>query len=198
MPVDVFLEAGGIETGALSLSSKSGQGIETLEDNDSFSGATLARAENTDHRLLYVTPKLNEDVHLSGTTTITIRVSSDKPAVNLSVYLVSLPWTESTRNPKGGLITRGWADPQNYKSMTESEPLVPGKFYDMTFDLQPDDQIVSKGQQIGLMIFSSDRDFTLRPDPGTKLSVDLGATSISLPVVGGAEALSRALGTEEM
>ena len=46
-------------------------------------------------------------------------------------------------------------------------------------------KIIPAGQQIGLMIFSSDRDFTLWPDPGTKLTVDLDATSLSLPIVGG-------------
>ena len=76
--------------------------------------------------------------------------------------------------------------------MTESEPLVPGTFYDLTFDLQPDDQVIQKGEQIGLMIFSSDRDFTLWPSPGTELTVDLDATSITLPVVGGPAAYVRA------
>ena len=69
--------------------------------------------------------------------------------------------------------------------MRKGERLKPGKFYDMTFDLQPDDQVIPAGQQIGLMIFSSDREFTLWPDPGTELTVDLGATSITLPIVGG-------------
>ena len=45
--------------------------------------------------------------------------------------------------------------------------------------------MVPVGQQIGLLIFSSDREFTLWPDPGTELTVDLGATSITLPIVGG-------------
>ena len=35
------------------------------------------------------------------------------------------------------------------------------------------------------MIFSSDREFTLRPAPGTQMTVDLAGTSIRLPVVGG-------------
>lgn len=43
------------------------------------------------------------------------------------------------------------------------------------------------------MIFSSDKDFTLRPSPGTELTVDLDATSVTLPVVGGAEAFSKAV-----
>jgi X-Pro dipeptidyl-peptidase len=38
------------------------------------------------------------------------------------------------------------------------------------------------------MVLSSDRDFTLWPKPGTKLSVDLSATQITLPIVGGEKA----------
>ena len=50
-----------------------------------------------------------------------------------------------------------------------------------------------EGQQLGLMIFSSDRDFTLWPDPGTELTVDLAQTELSLPVVGGADGWKKAL-----
>jgi X-Pro dipeptidyl-peptidase len=187
--VTLYPTSGGIESGGLSTSRPAGmQEKETLEDNVSFSGQVLASAEHTNHRLLYTTEELTSDVHLSGTAQITISLASSKPAANLSVWLVSLPWTEG-RRPQGGVITRGWADPQNYKSLTESEPLVPGKFYNMTFDLQPDDQVIAKGQKIGLMIMSSDRDFTLWPKPGTELTIDLDATSIQLPIVGGAAAL---------
>jgi X-Pro dipeptidyl-peptidase len=192
-PVSLHLEAGGIQVGGLSTTALPGQGTETLVDNFSFSGATLARAEWTDHRLLYATPELTEAVHISGTPRITVRLASSEPAANLSVWLVSLPWTEG-RIPRGGLITRGWADPQNHSSLTDGEPLVPGEFYEMTFDLQPDDQIIPAGQRIGLMVFSSDREFTLWPPPGTELTVDLDATSIELPLVGGAAALRKANG----
>jgi X-Pro dipeptidyl-peptidase len=46
------------------------------------------------------------------------------------------------------------------------------------------------------MIFSSDRDFTLWPKPGTELTVDVGRTSLRLPIVGGTTALSRAVGQQ--
>ena len=39
------------------------------------------------------------------------------------------------------------------------------------------------------MVFSSDRLFTLRPQPGTEVTVDLAGTSLQLPVVGGRLAL---------
>jgi X-Pro dipeptidyl-peptidase len=100
-----------------------------------------------------------------------------------------------------GVVTRGWADPQNYQSLTRGgnyaskrrgEPLVPGRFDKLTFDLQPDDQHILPGEQLALMIFSSDANFTLHPNPGTELTIDLDDTSVSLPVVGGARALRRA------
>jgi len=199
--VTLRLLAGGVRSGGLTTASTAGQGRETLVDNVSFDGATLARAEWTNHRLLYVTPTLVDSVHVSGTPRITVRVASSKPAANLTVWLVSLPWIEGgpgrggrPQPDRGGVITRGWADPQNHRSMTSSEPLAPGRFYGLTFELQPDDQIIPAGQRIGLMIMSSDRDFTLWPDPGTELTIDLDATSLELPVVGGTQAFERALG----
>jgi X-Pro dipeptidyl-peptidase len=195
LPVKLYLSNGAPEKGGLTTTPDKNQGTETVVDNYSFSSEALAKAENTEHRLLYVSPVLKEDVHISGKAKITIKAASSKPAVNLSVYLVSLPWTEKRRDAKitDNLITRGWADLQNYKSLTESKPLEPGKFYEMTFELQPDDQIIPAGQQIGLMIFSSDKEFTLHPKPGTKLTVDLSGTSIEIPVVGGLESLEKAI-----
>ena len=193
-PVKLYLTAGAPKAGMLNTERTRNQGKETLVDNVSFSGSMLAQAEWTNHRLIYLSPELKDSVHISGVSEITIRLASSEPSANLSVWLVSLPWTEG-RNSKitDNLITRGWADPQNYKSLTNSEPLIPGKFYEMAFELQPDDQIIPPGQQIGLMIFSSDRDFTLWPEPGTELTVDLGATTITLPVVGGTDAFNKAI-----
>ncbi len=200
--VTVYLEAaetlpGGLNgVGRMGLSQQPNQGTSVLVDNVSFDGQSLSGAEWTQHRLLYTTPQLQEAVHLSGEAEITVRVAANAPAMNLSVWVVSLPWVEGRRSSRGGIITRGWADPQNHESLTQSEPLVPGQFYDVTFTLQPDDQVIPEGQQIGLMIFSSDRDYTLWPNPGTSVTVDLDGTALSLPVVGGAAALSRALGAE--
>jgi X-Pro dipeptidyl-peptidase len=73
----------------------------------------------------------------------------------------------------------------DHASLTKGEPLTPGTFYDVTFDLQPDDQVIPAGSQLGLMIYSSDAEFTLRPAPGTEVTVDLQGTTLELPVVGG-------------
>jgi X-Pro dipeptidyl-peptidase len=63
----------------------------------------------------------------------------------------------------------------------------------MSFDLIPDDQVIPAGQQIGLMIFSSDNQFTLLPEPGTILTVDLDKTTLEIPVVGGKNVLIKAM-----
>jgi X-Pro dipeptidyl-peptidase len=192
--VNFYLSPGAPEHGGLTMEHGSGKGTESLTDNFSFSWKALAQAEITGHRLIYVTPKLTEDLHISGTPTVTVKVASSKPATNLSVYLVSLPYSESRRAKiTDNLITRAWADIQNYESLYESEPLEPGKFYTMTFPLQPDDQVIKAGQQIGLMIFGSDRDFTLWPDPGTELTIDLDGSFVTIPVVGGKSAYKMAI-----
>ncbi len=186
--VEFSLFKGGNTTGILKVG-KPKREVEMLIDNVSKSGKELASSDESQNRLLYVTQPLAEDVHISGIPEIEISVSSSKPAANLSIWLVSLPWEEGNAVPiTNNIITRGWADPQNYKSLTKSEALKPGKFYKLKFNLQPDDQIIRKGQQIGLMIFSSDQDFTLHPSPGTELSIQLGSTSLKLPIVGGIEA----------
>ncbi|MEQ1935903.1 MAG: CocE/NonD family hydrolase C-terminal non-catalytic domain-containing protein, partial [Fimbriimonadaceae bacterium] len=203
--VPLFLGKGGNKVGSLAM--KSGlsptQGSEELTDDVQFSAPVLAQAAQSPNRLIYATAELKTPLHLSGTARITLKVASSAAAANLSVYLVQLPWFEG---PVGtaNLITRGWADPQNAKSLTKGgdfhstergNPLKPGEFVTLTFDLQPDDQIIPTGKRIALMILSSDRDFTLWPEAGTKLTVDLDATKILLPIVGGASAFERAVAT---
>lgn len=198
--VDLFPSAGGAGVGALGDKPAGKQGVETLTDDVGQSAPNLAKAESSPNRLLYATPELTAPVHLSGIAKVTLKLASSTKAANLSVYLVQLPWPDG-RIGTNNLITRGWADPQNWKSLKggdfhakePGQPLKPGEFVTLTFDLQPDDQIIPAGKRIGLMILSSDRDFTLWPNPGTKLTVDLDATKITLPVVGGGAALAAAV-----
>jgi X-Pro dipeptidyl-peptidase len=181
----------------------SGSGSEKLVDDVAMSGSAAASAGESNHRLLYATPILTDTVHISGTPRVTLRVASSKAAANLSVWLVMLPYdsARSGSQSHAGVITRGWADIQNYKSLTRGgpyesmlpgEPLVPGKFYDLTFDLEPDDEFVPPGKRLAVMIMSSDREFTLWPKPGTELTVDLARSSFSIPIVGGTTALTKA------
>jgi X-Pro dipeptidyl-peptidase len=189
--VTLHVAKGGAKLGALVTKLDAVQGEEELVDDVSLDGATLAQAERSESRLLYATPELSAPLHLSGAPRLTIKLSSNRAAANLSVWLVTLPWTDS-KKPGANVVTRGWADPQNSASLTSSKPLARGKPYDLSFELQPDDQIIPAGKRLALMIFSSDRDFTLWPSAGTKLTIDLDATRLELPIVGGAAAFESA------
>lgn len=190
-PVVVYPSGDGSKLGALGLDARARKGEETIVDDWHLSGAQLATTADSENRLLFATPTFRAPVHLSGELHLAIRVAADKPACNLSVWLVALPW-EDPKKARGRIITRGWADPQNSTSLRQSKPLEPGKFVDLKFDLNPDDQIVPEGERIGLMIFASDKEFTLHPKPGTKLTVDLAGTALTLPVVGGPSSYAQA------
>ncbi|MEH1008182.1 Xaa-Pro dipeptidyl-peptidase [Winogradskyella sp. ECml5-4] len=179
-------------SGTMSTNQNKHLASDTFTDNVKFSGADLAKSEYKDHRLLYVSPILTEDLHISGVPKVSITLSSSSKAANLSVWLVSLPWDEDAKKITENIITRGWADPKNHKSITDEEDLEPGKFYTVNFDLQPDDQIIKAGQQIGFMIFSSDKEFTLHPKAGTELTIKLDKTSLTLPIVGGSASYKNA------
>jgi X-Pro dipeptidyl-peptidase len=194
--------AGGNGIARLSLTrSKSGQ--DSILDDVALSGAANASSPQSRSRLLYATETLKDTLHISGTPRVTLRIASSKPAANLSVWLVMLPYdsTSSGSDSQVGVIARGWADIQNHKSLTKGgnydskragESLVPGKFYDITFDLEPDDEFVPPGKQLAVMIMSSDREFTLWPQAGTGLTVDLSRSSFTIPIVGGTWALANA------
>ncbi|MFI7078941.1 Xaa-Pro dipeptidyl-peptidase [Micromonospora sp. NPDC049903] len=202
-PVTMVLQPGGDTSGGLTSLALPGVGVESLVDaGDTACNAGALATTVSDQRLLYVTPELTAPVHISGTATVTLRMRSSKPAVNLSVALVRLPWTSasgctsSTQGSTTSIITRGWADPQNRHSLTRGEPLVPGEFVEVTVPLQPDDQVVPAGYRIGLLVFSTDREFTLQPAPGNVLGVDLAASRLRLPVVGGPLAMPICAGTD--
>jgi X-Pro dipeptidyl-peptidase len=202
VPVAFRPTGGGTGIADLSLTAAK-SGTDKLVDDVAVSGSAAAMAEQSTNRLLYATPTFSDTVHISGTPKVTLRVASSAKAANLSVWLVMLPF-DSTRagsSSRAGVITRGWADIQNYRSLTKGgnynamargEALTPGKFYDLTFDLQPTDEFVPPGKRMAVMIMSSDREFTLWPRAGTELTIDLARSSFSIPIVGGTAALSKA------
>jgi X-Pro dipeptidyl-peptidase len=189
--VPFYLSQDGLARGAITLEPVNTPGTQKWIDNYSFSGAQLAKADWSNHRLIFASPKLKESVHLSGTAKLTVQIACNRPAVNLSAWLVSLPWTDSEKL-NDDIITRGWADPTNHLSIAKEEPMQPNVFRKIQFELQPDDQVIPAGEQIALMVFSSDRDFTLWPTPGTEVTLDPKATQLELPIVGGAEAWRKA------
>jgi hypothetical protein len=182
------LTSGGSSRGGLTFAAGSAAS-ETLVDDAGVTAATLMNAASEDSRLLYVTNPLTAPVRISGTPRVSLNAAFSKSKANLTAILVSLPATGN-----GTILTRGWIDPENRNSDFTSEAITPGTFYRMNFDLQAKDAVVAAGRRLGLMVLSSDREFTVRPAPGTQVTLDLAGSSFSIPVVGGAKAFSTATG----
>jgi X-Pro dipeptidyl-peptidase len=188
--VDLHPWAGGSAKGALDLRPVPGRPVvETLRDDATQYAEDLIDLPASANRLSYATKATRAPLRLSGTATVDLAASFDRPAANITALLVD-------RAPDGTsrVITRGWTDPQNRTSPARTRPIEPGKRYSVEVELEPKDYVVATGHTVEFVLVSSDRDYTLRPRPGAGISVDLTKTGVELPIVGGRAALARAIG----
>jgi len=132
------------------------------------------------NRLAYRTKQLTKATRISGTVRLDLRLSVDnRRDANVTGLLV-----DYAPNGTASIVSRGWIDPQNRVSIKRSLPLVQGKRYRLSFGMQPKDYVFAAGHRIGLVVISTDFDYTLRPSVGTKLSLSPRASSVTLPIVG--------------
>ncbi len=144
--------------------------------------------EARDDRLVYRSRSLPREVRISGTPTVSLRMSVDnRNAANLTAVLVDYGAPGSADAPV--MVTRGWLDPQNRQSVSRSQRVRQGRLYRFNWDLQPDDYVFEAGHRIGLVVVSTDHDYTIRPAPGTRLTLRPALSWVRLPVVGGRGAL---------
>jgi hypothetical protein len=167
-----------------------GPATETLTDDATQNAATFMNAASSPNRLVFKSAALTAPIRISGTPSVSLRLATSKPKANATALLVSYPAGEGN----GTIISRGWMDPENRTAIDLTEPVTPGTMYRLNFDLQPKDSVVAAGRQLGIVLLSSDREYTIRPLPGTQLTVDVGESSATVPVVGGAKALAEATG----
>ncbi|MBE2316733.1 Xaa-Pro dipeptidyl-peptidase [Solirubrobacter sp. CPCC 204708] len=182
------LKPGGATRGGLTFDPRPSAGAETLTDDASITAGALMNAASSPNRLIYQTAPLKSAIRISGTPKLSLNASFSKRA-NFSAALVSFPETGN-----GTIITRGWMDPENRNSEYTSEPTTPGTFYRLNFTMQAKDAVIPAGRRLALMVFSSDREYTIRPAAGTQVSLDLAGSTVTLPVVGGSGALASAIG----
>ncbi|WP_433509048.1 CocE/NonD family hydrolase [Nonomuraea sp. CA-143628] len=191
-------------------------------------------ATTNPNRLAYLTPPLKNTTRLSGTPTVSLKVTLDKPTANLGVLLVDygtdtrINYRETTATASQGLkiiggedcvgestadddgcyfraadntaasglnvVTRAILDAQNHKSLSRQAPLTPGKPYQITWKMLPQDYEFKAGHRLGLVLTGTNDDFNLdetgngsgtdaEPGTGAKVTVDLAGTSISLPLI---------------
>src|SRR5690606_37127284 len=85
--VKLYLGKGGNSAGTLQLVKSASKIKGVLVDDVAFSGKDLASAKQSDNRLLYVSPVLKQDLHISGIANISVKLAVNKPAANFSVWL---------------------------------------------------------------------------------------------------------------
>lgn len=164
------------------------------------------------NRLVYLTPPLDRAQRLSGTPRVFVRASLDGRSPFLTALLVDygvenrfarirrLPTVDCVgpgipedpgcfarreyvlQETPYKVVTRGWLDVRNRLSPWFSLPVAPGTTYPLFWDLQPNDHVFAAGHRIGLVIISTDRDYTLRYRTGTQVSVKLGLSHALIPL----------------
>ncbi|GAA2591441.1 Xaa-Pro dipeptidyl-peptidase [Actinomadura fulvescens] len=88
------------------------------------------------------------------------------------------------------IVTRGWLDARNRHSPSRTEPIKPGKAYDFRWNFEPTDYVFKPGHRLGVIVLSTDYDYTLRYPAGTKLTLQPGTSKVFLPLTrGGREVL---------
>lgn len=168
-------------------------------------------------RLVYLTPALDKGLRISGTPKVSLSLSSDKPAANLTALLVDYGpdtrinpaygikrapgedcvgegtaqddgcfwrWADDTVTTQAHVIGRGSLDARNRRSLSHPAPLTPGRSYQVRWSLQPAEHLVKPGHRLGLVLAGTDAALSAAETPtGAKVTVGLGLSTISLPVV---------------
>lgn len=166
-------------------------------------------------RLAYVSEPLTKDVQISGTINLSLTASLNAPTGIISAMLVDYgnairPTIETEVVVPNGIIyggnagsddiinfvmedkpssykiiSRGWMDAQNRLGILSSTPLTPGTEYTFNLDLEPMNYTIKAGHRLGLILYSTDAEYTMRPLSVTEFTVNPSKTSIQLPVVDG-------------
>jgi X-Pro dipeptidyl-peptidase len=164
------------------------------------------------NRLVYLTAPLDLPVRVSGTPRITVQASVNGRSPYLTGLLVDygtdvrfadlrrlsevdcvgpgIPEDPGcfnrreyvTRETPYQIVSRGWLDVRNRNSPSVTQPVQPGQSYGLSWQFQTQDHVFKAGHRIGLVIISTDRDYTLRYPAGTAVTVSFGPGNLLLPI----------------
>lgn len=93
--------------------------------------------------------------------------------------LVELPHTETPHR----VITKGFLNLQNRTNLLTVEEVTPDQWLEFSFELQPTIYKMKKGDQLRLVLYTTDFEHTVRDKTDYKLTVDLKQSSLDLPTM---------------
>jgi X-Pro dipeptidyl-peptidase len=189
-----------------------GSGRATFVDNPELTEEDLATDPNAakDGRLVFLSEPLRKPVRISGASSVTLRITVDKPATNLSVRLVDYGVADRVNyfDQYGGVIKQEhescWGEStadddacyfDTVEDLVSSDHAVltrgwlktshrPGGWYSATVPLQPHDATLAPGHILGVVVSQSDTDFTSPTPSGATVQVDLAGSRLTLPATG--------------
>ena len=93
--------------------------------------------------------------------------------------LVELPFAETPHR----VITKGFLNLQNRTDLLTVEEVAPDQWMECSFELQPTIYKMKKGDQLRLVLYTTDFEHTVRDKTDYELTVDLEQSSIDLPTM---------------
>ena len=139
------------------------------------------------YRIVAITPPAAADTRFTGTPVTTATVRPSTSSSPLTAHLVTY------RDGVKGItvLSRGILDLKNRNSLHQPEPLVPGETVTATWEMSALDRTVPAGQRVALILLGDNYRTNTAPDPDAgPMDFDLTRTSITLPVVGGRNAIT--------
>ena len=93
--------------------------------------------------------------------------------------LVELPFAETPYR----VITKGFINLQNRTNLLTVEEVTPDQWLEFSFELQPTIYKMKKGDQLRLVLYTTDFEHTVRDKTDYQLTVDLKKSSLDLPTM---------------
>ena len=93
--------------------------------------------------------------------------------------LVELPFAETPHR----VITKGFINLQNRTNLLTVEEVTPDQWLEFSFELQPTIYKMKKGDQLRLVLYTTDFEHTVRDKTDYQLTVDLERSSLDLPTM---------------
>lgn len=93
--------------------------------------------------------------------------------------LLELPFAETPHR----VITKGFLNLQNRTDLLTVEEVTPDQWMECSFELQPTIYKMKEGDQLRLVLYTTDFEYTVRDKTDYQLTVDLGQSSLYLPTM---------------
>ena len=162
------------------------------------------------NRLIFKSPQFKKDIYLQGCPHLKLRVASSVDKGMLSFMIMDLgearrlnkmPSTLKLKALHAGyewrvdnlmeyklmkeptpwqMITKGHINLQNRENSWKVDDLIPHTFYDLELDLQPMFYHLLKNHQLGLIVYSTDMEMTVRGNEDITYSLDLSHCQLNV------------------